>query len=89
MFFIIITLFLIFVLSNVKFMKIRYFVSAVVLAAAALACIPWKAVLALLPQRAVRAAAYWLKPVAVTVLLLLSMALMVGQSYNPFLYFRF
>ena len=32
MFFIIITLFLIFVLSNVKFMKIRYFVSAVVLA---------------------------------------------------------
>ena len=61
----------------------------VVLAAAALACIPWKAVLALLPQKAVRAAAYWLKPVAVTVLLLLSVALIVGQSYNPFLYFRF
>ena len=32
MFFIIITLFLIFVLSNVKFMKIRYYVSALVLA---------------------------------------------------------
>ena len=60
-----------------------------VLAAAALACIPWKALLGLLPKQPVKAAAFWLKPIAVTVLLLLSVALMVGQSYNPFLYFRF
>jgi hypothetical protein len=32
---------------------------------------------------------YWLKPIVVTALFLLAMALVVGQSYNPFLYFRF
>ena len=57
----------------------------VILAAASLACIPWKAVL---PKKLTRRG-YWLKPVTVTVLFLLSMALIVGQSYNPFLYFRF
>lgn len=31
----------------------------------------------------------WAKPVAVTLLFLLSMAMIIGQSYNPFLYFRF
>ena len=31
----------------------------------------------------------WAKPVAVTLLFLLSLAMIIGQSYNPFLYFRF
>lgn len=61
----------------------------VILAASVLACVPWKAALAVLPQKPVRAAAYWLKPATVTLLFLLSVALIVGQSYNPFLYFRF
>ena len=60
-----------------------------ILISAALACMPWKALLARLPQRPIRTAAFWLKPITVTLLFLLSLGLIVGQSYNPFLYFRF
>ncbi len=64
----------------------------VFLIAAALACIPWKAFLMGLSQeqnRSIRHLTRWLKPITVTVLLLLSLSMIVGQSYNPFLYFRF
>ena len=58
----------------------------VFLVVAALACLPWKSWLQRLPVRPIGA---WLKPFAVTVMFLLSLALVVTQSYNPFLYFRF
>jgi alginate O-acetyltransferase complex protein AlgI len=64
----------------------------VCLVAAALACVPWKQTLTRLPDRAqwvLGEVGYWLKPIVVTALFLLAMALVVGQSYNPFLYFRF
>ena len=52
-----------------------------------LACIPWKT---LLPQnRITDTVLWWLKPLALTAVFLLSMGLIVTQSYNPFLYFRF
>ena len=62
----------------------------VFLAAAALACLPWKVWLQKLPgYDRLAAAGYWLKPLAATLLFLGSMAMIVTQSYNPFLYFRF
>jgi len=64
----------------------------VFLVAAAFASVPWKAAIPKLPrntQRLIASHARWLKPLVVTVLFLISMALIVGQSYNPFLYFRF
>ena len=60
------------------------------LVAAALASLPWKVCLQKLPnQQAIAAVAVWLKPLTVTVLFLLSLGMIVTQSYNPFLYFRF
>ena len=62
------------------------------LLAAALASVPWKQFAAKLPPRAAAALSSvgpWVKPLAVTVLFLISMAMIVTQSYNPFLYFRF
>ena len=59
---------------------------------AALACIPWNDTVERLPQhsaRTVKQIRRWAKPLTVTVLFLLSMAMIVTQSYNPFLYFRF
>ena len=57
---------------------------------AALACLPWHQLLPKLPgQPAIAAVAAFLKPLVATVLFLLSMAMVVTQSYNPFLYFRF
>ena len=64
----------------------------VFLVAAALASVPWKLWQEKLPKgtrRQLRDTARWLKPAAVTVLFFLSVAMVVGQSYNPFLYFRF
>ncbi|MBE6980149.1 MAG: MBOAT family protein [Ruminococcaceae bacterium] len=62
----------------------------VFLAVAALACYPWKQLLQKLPcQKALATTAVWLKPLVVTALFLLSMAMVITQSYNPFLYFRF
>ena len=62
----------------------------VVLVAAVLACIPWKGVLEKLPGKATLCvAASWLKPLVITALFLLALGLIVTQSYNPFLYFRF
>jgi len=55
---------------------------------AALACIPWKVLLEKLPDR-IRNTGVWLKPVAVTLIFLLSVSFVITQSYNPFLYFRF
>lgn len=62
----------------------------VVLVAAVLACVPWKSVLEKLPGRTTLCAAgAWVKPLVITVLFLLALGLIVTQSYNPFLYFRF
>ena len=62
----------------------------VFLVAAALASLPWKQYLQKLPGRDhLAAAGSWLKPLVATALFLLSMAMVVTQSYNPFLYFRF
>ena len=60
----------------------------VFLVAAVLACVPWKQVLPRL-FAGNEHAAYWLKPLAVSVIFLLALAMIVSQSYNPFLYFRF
>ena len=63
------------------------------LVAAALASVPWKVAVEKLPQGAacnvVKNLGRLLKPIAVTVLFLLGLAMIVTQSYNPFLYFRF
>jgi alginate O-acetyltransferase complex protein AlgI len=62
----------------------------VFLITAALASLPWKQLLQKLPCRnTLNAAGSWIKPLIVTVLFLLSIAMVVTQSYNPFLYFRF
>lgn len=62
----------------------------VFLVAAVLACVPWKALCAKLPGRELaRKTAPWLKPLVLTAVFLLAMAMIVTQSYNPFLYFRF
>ena len=64
----------------------------IVLICAAAASIPWKNVFQKIPEKLyvkLSVCSVWLKPVAVTILFLLSMALIVTQSYNPFLYFRF
>ena len=58
----------------------------VFLAAAALASFPWKQ-LSLLRRWGDRIG--WLRPVVITALFLLALAMIVTQSYNPFLYFRF
>jgi len=56
----------------------------------ALACVPWKAVFSgLSGRRAVQLLDVWVRPLALTALFLLGMAMIVTQSYNPFLYFRF
>ena len=58
----------------------------VFLAAAALASCPWKQ---LQLVRRTGEQISWLRPLLVTVLFLLALAMIVTQSYNPFLYFRF
>ena len=52
-----------------------------------LACVPWKNILTdkLMQSKGVQI----IKPIAITGLLAISLAMLVGQSYNPFLYFRF
>ena len=59
-----------------------------VLVIAMAACVPWKMATDRLPEKARSLGTAW-KPVAVTVLFLLAMSIIVTQSYNPFLYFRF
>jgi alginate O-acetyltransferase complex protein AlgI len=59
-----------------------------ILCCAVLACLPWKVAVSKLPVTLRNTGAY-LKPFAVTLIFLLALALIVGQSYNPFLYFRF
>ena len=62
----------------------------VFLVAAAFASLPWKTYLQKLPhQDTLASVALWLKPLVVTVLFLLALGMIVTQSYNPFLYFRF
>ena len=54
------------------------------------ACVPWKTVFSGLSQRkVVQLLDVWVKPLALTALFLLGMAMIITQSYNPFLYFRF
>ena len=64
-----------------------------VLAAACLACLPWKGIVfACTPQGKEKKVNRWvlrIQAVAGIVLLVLSMAFVVSSSYNPFLYFRF
>jgi alginate O-acetyltransferase complex protein AlgI len=58
----------------------------VFLAAAVLACVPWKSAVRL------PGAEKWsplIKPLVITALFLLALCMIVTQSYNPFLYFRF
>ena len=65
--------------------------------AGVLASIPWKrAALGVVGEDLVSkhratidGAAMILKPIATTIIFLLSMSVLIGQSYNPFLYFRF
>ena len=62
------------------------------LAFAVLACVPWKAAADKLPELSGNVAkniGHLLKPLAITVLFLLALSIIVTQSYNPFLYFRF
>ncbi len=60
------------------------------LVAASLACIPWKAIYDRLPfQKSTEQLQLWFKPLVLTALFVLGMAMIVTQSYNPFLYFRF
>jgi len=56
------------------------------LVAAALASYPWKE-LTILHRDSTHIS--WAKPFAVSLLFLLALAMIVTQSYNPFLYFRF
>jgi alginate O-acetyltransferase complex protein AlgI len=61
------------------------------------ASVPWKAVFAGCMgaqtmekyQRHIEAFATLFKPIVTTILFLASMSVLIGQSYNPFLYFRF
>lgn len=52
-----------------------------------LACVPWRMVLTdkFMQSKVVQV----IKPIIITGLLAISLAMLVGQSYNPFLYFRF
>ena len=62
------------------------------LAFAVLACVPWKAGLDRLPGlpgNVAKNLGRLLKPLAITILFLLALSIIVTQSYNPFLYFRF
>ena len=56
-------------------------------AVSVLACIPWKTILP--RNRLSNTVSWWLKPLAITAIFIFSMGLIVTQSYNPFLYFRF
>ena len=58
----------------------------VFLIAAALASYPWKQ-LKIVQRCSARTG--WIRPIIITVIFLLAMAMIVTQSYNPFLYFRF
>ena len=59
--------------------------------ASALASLPWKAALDRLTERkeGAQKLVQTLKPIVVTLVFLLALAMIVTQSYNPFLYFRF
>jgi len=62
------------------------------LASAALACVPWKQLTSRLPAgiaAPLGSIGSRLKPVVVSILFLASLAMIITQSYNPFLYFRF
>ena len=58
----------------------------VFLVAAALASVPWKQVL---PENPMFSGLARLKPVVLTGLFLAALGMIITQSYNPFLYFRF
>ena len=57
-----------------------------------LACFPWKIAIDTAfegHKGVVSKIEMWVKPAIVTVLFVISLGMLVGQSYNPFLYFRF
>ena len=65
---------------------------AAFLAAGVFASFPWKNLLSKWfskENKSISAIAFYGKPVAVTLLFFVALSLLVGQSYNPFLYFRF
>ena len=53
-----------------------------------LACVPWKTVAQRIPPMP-KTVSGIVKPVVITALFLLALCMIVTQSYNPFLYFRF
>ena len=62
------------------------------LIAALLACFPWKIFIETAfeaHKNVINKIGMWIKPVIITVLFVVSLGMLVGQSYNPFLYFRF
>ncbi len=65
---------------------------AAFLVAGIIASVPWKTLLAKLfskENKLVTGIAFYAKPLTVTLLFFVALGLLVGQSYNPFLYFRF
>ncbi len=56
---------------------------------AVLVCFPWKEKLEKHKNKEIEMVVKVLKPIVASLLLIISLALLEGQSYNPFLYFRF
>ena len=59
---------------------------------AVLACVPWKAAADRLPEipgNVAKNLGRFVKPLVITAIFLLALCMIVTQSYNPFLYFRF
>ena len=59
---------------------------------AVLACVPWKAAadrLQEIPGNVAKNLGRFVKPLVITAIFLLALCMIVTQSYNPFLYFRF
>lgn len=63
--------------------------NAVLLLVAVLCCLPWKKWFEKWFAGKFLSSDYILKPVILSVLLLISVSFLIGQSFNPFLYFRF
>ena len=65
---------------------------AIFLITGILASFPWKNLFSKwfsMENHAISTIAFYIKPIIVTLLFLVALSLLVGQSYNPFLYFRF
>ncbi len=72
----------------------KYYIAFIIIGA--FACIPWKALTSkvlsqdnVILNKFISTSSMYLKPIIVTILFLASLGVLIGQSYNPFLYFRF